>query len=94
MLANVIYYCQVGISASLAPPPLDENLAVRERLEKLQACLAKPSSGGDGGMIAYDFIQFYKALLLACGLAIRGTFEDPKVCESATDAAFDGHLMM
>ncbi|KAI4877915.1 hypothetical protein NFI96_017405, partial [Prochilodus magdalenae] len=69
----------VGISASLAPPPLDENLAVRERLEKLQACLAKPSSGGDGGMIAYDFVQFYKALLLACGLAIRGTFEDPKV---------------
>ncbi|XP_036445013.1 DNA polymerase theta [Colossoma macropomum] len=68
-----------AVSASLAPPPLDEGLAVGERLEKIQACLSRSSSGADRVMVAYDFIQLYKTLLLACGLAIKGTFEDPKV---------------
>uniref|UniRef100_A0A3B4C9X6 DNA polymerase theta n=1 Tax=Pygocentrus nattereri TaxID=42514 RepID=A0A3B4C9X6_PYGNA len=68
-----------AISASLAPPSLDEDLAVGERLEKIQVCLSRSSSGADRVMAAYDFIQLYKTLLLACGLAIKGTFEDPKV---------------
>uniref|UniRef100_W5KBV8 DNA polymerase theta n=1 Tax=Astyanax mexicanus TaxID=7994 RepID=W5KBV8_ASTMX len=68
-----------AISASLAPPPLDENLPVKERLRNIQVCLMRSSSGADGVMVAYDFIQLYKTLLQACGLSVRGTFEDPKV---------------
>ncbi|KAL7853880.1 hypothetical protein AOLI_G00207240 [Acnodon oligacanthus] len=68
-----------AISASLAPPSLAEDLAVGERLEKIQACLSRSSSGANRVMAAYDFIQLYKTLLLACGLAIKGSFEDPKV---------------
>lgn len=63
------------ISASLAPPPLDETLTVEERLKQIHCCLEKESSV----MVTYDFIQLYKTLLLACELAMRGTFEDPKI---------------
>uniref|UniRef100_A0A672S859 DNA polymerase theta n=1 Tax=Sinocyclocheilus grahami TaxID=75366 RepID=A0A672S859_SINGR len=63
------------ISASLAPPPLDETLTVEERLKQIQCCLEKESSV----MVSYDFIHVYKTLLLACELAMRGTFEDPKI---------------
>lgn len=28
----------------------------------------------------YDFIQHYKTLLMACGISLEGSFEDPKVC--------------
>lgn len=66
---------QTDISASLAPPPLDETLTVEERLKQIQCCLEKESSV----MVTYDFIQLYKTLLLACELAMCGTFEDPKV---------------
>ncbi|XP_043076751.1 DNA polymerase theta [Puntigrus tetrazona] len=63
------------ISASLAPPPLDETLTVEERLKQIQCCMEKESSV----MVSYDFIHVYKALLLACELALRCTFEDPKI---------------
>ncbi|XP_066501215.1 DNA polymerase theta isoform X2 [Hoplias malabaricus] len=69
----------IAISASLAPPPLDENLPVRERLEQIHACLSRSSSDANGVIIAYDFIRLYKTLLLACGLSLKGTFEDPKI---------------
>ncbi|MCI4386592.1 hypothetical protein PGIGA_G00064270 [Pangasianodon gigas] len=67
------------ISASLAPPPLDENLAVGERMKSIQACVTRSTSGAEGVTVAYDYIQVYKTLVLACGLSIRGVFEDPKV---------------
>ncbi|XP_048838928.1 DNA polymerase theta [Brienomyrus brachyistius] len=67
-----------GISASLAPPPVDENLTIRQRLEQIQACL-KRSNQTDGAIITYNFIALYKTLLLACGLSFEGNFEDPKV---------------
>ncbi|KTG47727.1 hypothetical protein cypCar_00001611 [Cyprinus carpio] len=63
------------ISASLAPPPLDETLTVEERLKQIQCCLGKEASV----MVSYDFIHVYKTLLLTCELAMRGTFEDPKI---------------
>lgn len=63
------------ISASLAPPPLDETLTVEERLKQIQCCLGKEASV----MVSYDFIHVYKTLLLTCELAMHGTFEDPKV---------------
>ncbi|XP_009293682.1 DNA polymerase theta [Danio rerio] len=63
------------ISASLAPPPLDDTLTVEERLKQIQSCLQKDSSV----TVTYDFIHLYKILLLACELAVRGTFEDPKI---------------
>ncbi|XP_059382324.1 DNA polymerase theta isoform X1 [Carassius carassius] len=63
------------ISASLAPPPLDETLIVEERLNQIQCCLRKESAV----IVSYDFIHVYKTLLLACELAMLGTFEDPKI---------------
>uniref|UniRef100_A0A4W4EB21 DNA polymerase theta n=1 Tax=Electrophorus electricus TaxID=8005 RepID=A0A4W4EB21_ELEEL len=68
-----------AISASLAPPPLDDSLTVGDRLKEIQNCLARSSSGNNGVIVAYDFIQLYKTLLLACELPVTGTFEDPKV---------------
>ncbi|KAF5906965.1 DNA polymerase theta, partial [Clarias magur] len=67
------------ISASLAPPPLDENLAVEERMKSIQTCVTRSTSSTEGVTVAYDFIQVYKTLVLACGLSIQGVFEDPKV---------------
>ncbi|KAA0720083.1 DNA polymerase theta [Triplophysa tibetana] len=68
------------ISASLAPPPLDDNLTVEERLKQIQCCLKTASlSDADRVMVTYDFIQLFKTLLLACQLTMSGTFEDPKI---------------
>ncbi|XP_007493816.2 DNA polymerase theta [Monodelphis domestica] len=66
------------ISASLAPPSLDPNLTVNERLRQLQACLQHVSVKGRS-VIIYNFIQNYKTLLLSCGISLAGNFEDPKV---------------
>ncbi|KAL4608972.1 DNA polymerase theta-like, partial [Arapaima gigas] len=66
------------ISASLAPPPVDRNLTVAERLKQVREGL-KRSSQLDCVLISYDFIQLYKTLLLSCGLSMEGSFEDPKV---------------
>ncbi|XP_051955801.1 DNA polymerase theta-like [Xyrauchen texanus] len=69
-----------GISASLAPPPLDENLTMEERLKQIQCCLDQASfSDAERVMVTYDFIQLYKTLLLACGLTMHLKFEDPKI---------------
>lgn len=37
------------------------------------------TSGAAGVTVAYDYIQVYKTLVLACGLSVKGVFEDPKV---------------
>ncbi|XP_068926104.1 DNA polymerase theta [Petaurus breviceps papuanus] len=66
------------ISASLAPPSLDPNLTVNERLWQLQACLQQDSVK-ERSVIIYNFIQNYKILLLSCGISLTGSFEDPKV---------------
>ncbi|XP_074070716.1 DNA polymerase theta isoform X2 [Macrotis lagotis] len=66
------------ISASLAPPSLDPNLTVNERLWQLQSCLQQVSVK-DHSVIIYNFIQNYKILLLSCGISLTGNFEDPKV---------------
>uniref|UniRef100_A0A4X2K4M7 DNA polymerase theta n=2 Tax=Vombatus ursinus TaxID=29139 RepID=A0A4X2K4M7_VOMUR len=66
------------ISASLAPPSLDPNLTVNERLWQIQACLQQISMK-EGSVIIYNFIQNYKILLLSCGISLAGSFEDPKV---------------
>ncbi|XP_036600001.1 DNA polymerase theta [Trichosurus vulpecula] len=66
------------ISASLAPPSLDPNLTVNERLWQLQACLQQVSVK-ERSVIIYNFIQNYKILLLSCGISLAGNFEDPKV---------------
>ncbi|XP_072469974.1 DNA polymerase theta [Notamacropus eugenii] len=66
------------ISASLAPPSLDPNLTVNERLWQLQDCLQQVSVK-ERSVIIYNFIQNYKILLLSCGISLAGSFEDPKV---------------
>nr|XP_020645197.1 DNA polymerase theta [Pogona vitticeps] len=68
---------QIEISASLAPPPLDQNLTVAERLQHLQACLQDCKRAFS--LAVYDFIQHYKTLLKACGISLAGCFEDPKI---------------
>ncbi|XP_074856845.1 DNA polymerase theta isoform X1 [Carettochelys insculpta] len=69
---------ETEISASLAPPPLDQNLTVTERLCQVQSCLQKESAG-ERSLVLYNFIQHYKTFLLACGISLEGRFEDPKV---------------
>ncbi|XP_058886953.1 DNA polymerase theta-like isoform X1 [Acipenser ruthenus] len=64
------------ISASLAPPPLDQNLTVKDRLKQVQFCLTLIPGRS---VVTYDFKQQYKALLLACRLSLEGNFEDPKI---------------
>ncbi|XP_004642292.1 DNA polymerase theta [Octodon degus] len=66
------------ISASLAPPPLDPTLTVRERMRHLQSCLQKESDK-DRSVIIYDFIQSYKILLQSCGISVEQSYEDPKM---------------
>uniref|UniRef100_A0A7N6BKD0 DNA polymerase theta n=1 Tax=Anabas testudineus TaxID=64144 RepID=A0A7N6BKD0_ANATE len=66
--------------SSLAPPPLDDDLPVNERLEQVKTCLSRPSAGHRGGVvITYDIIQVYKRLVLGCGISLEGNCEDPKV---------------
>ncbi|XP_052014320.1 DNA polymerase theta isoform X2 [Apodemus sylvaticus] len=69
---------QSEMSPSLAPPPLDATLTVKERMENLQSCLQKKSDG-ERSVVTYDFIQTYKALLLSCGISLEPSYEDPKV---------------
>nr|XP_056704350.1 DNA polymerase theta [Euleptes europaea] len=68
---------QAEIHGSLAPPPLDQNLSVAERLWQLQRCLQESERAFS--LAAFDFIQHYKTLLKACGVSLAGCFEDPKV---------------
>nr|XP_010298788.1 PREDICTED: DNA polymerase theta [Balearica regulorum gibbericeps] len=69
---------QTEISMSLAPPPLDKNLSVTERLYHLQLYLQKKSKQ-ERSLVMYNFIQHYKTLVTACGISLEGSFEDPKV---------------
>ncbi|XP_009075086.1 PREDICTED: DNA polymerase theta, partial [Acanthisitta chloris] len=69
---------QAEISMSLAPPPLDKNLSVTERLYHLQLYLQKKPKQ-ERSLIMYNFIQHYKTLVMACGISLEGSFEDPKV---------------
>ncbi|XP_065532207.1 DNA polymerase theta [Lathamus discolor] len=69
---------QTEISMSLAPPPLDKNLSVTERLYHLQLYLQKKPQQ-ERSLVMYNFIQHYKTLLMACGISLEGSFEDPKV---------------
>ncbi|KAI3353239.1 hypothetical protein L3Q82_019782, partial [Scortum barcoo] len=69
-----------GMSSSLAPPPLDDDLPVSERLAQVRTCLSGPSACHRGGVVAaYDIIQVYKTLVLSCGISLEGNCEDPKV---------------
>ncbi|KAG2456355.1 DPOLQ polymerase, partial [Polypterus senegalus] len=71
---------KADVSASLAPPPLDQNLPVKDRLKQIQSVLQNGSSVTSGkSIITYDFKEQYKVLLVACGLSLEGKFEDPKV---------------
>ncbi|CAN2387728.1 double-strand break repair via alternative nonhomologous end joining [Pristimantis euphronides] len=67
---------QSDISSSLAPPPLDQNLSVKERLFNLQSTLQQMRPVE---VIMYNFIEQYKALVLGTGNSITGHFQDPKV---------------
>ncbi|XP_009699119.1 PREDICTED: DNA polymerase theta, partial [Cariama cristata] len=69
---------QTEISMSLAPPPLDKNLSVTERLYHLQLYLQKKPKQ-ERSLVMYNFIQHYKTLVTACGISLEGRFEDPKV---------------
>ncbi|KAM6290845.1 DNA polymerase theta isoform 1-T2 [Porphyrio hochstetteri] len=69
---------QTEISMSLAPPPLDKSLSVKERLYHLQLYLQKKPSQ-ERSLVMYNFIQHYKTLVMACGISLEGSFEDPKV---------------
>uniref|UniRef100_A0A4W6BJQ6 DNA polymerase theta n=1 Tax=Lates calcarifer TaxID=8187 RepID=A0A4W6BJQ6_LATCA len=69
-----------SLSSSLAPPPLDDDLPVSERLGQVRSCLSRPSAGLRGGVVVtYDIIQVYKTLVLSCGISLAGNCEDPKV---------------
>ncbi|XP_035750497.1 DNA polymerase theta [Egretta garzetta] len=69
---------ETEISMSLAPPPLDKNLPVTERLYHLQLYLQKKPKQ-ERSLVMYNFIQHYKTLVMACGISLEGSFEDPKV---------------
>lgn len=68
-----------GLSASLAPPPLDDDLPVSERLSQVKTCLGRPSAGRESVVVTYDVIRVYKTLVLSCGISLEGNYEDPKV---------------
>ncbi|XP_054607523.2 DNA polymerase theta isoform X2 [Nothobranchius furzeri] len=69
-----------GLSSSLAPPPLDNDLTVSERLEQVKDCLNRQSAGHKlHVVVTYDIIKVYKTLALSCGLSLDGSCEDPKV---------------
>uniref|UniRef100_A0A8C3Y098 DNA polymerase theta n=4 Tax=Catharus ustulatus TaxID=91951 RepID=A0A8C3Y098_CATUS len=83
---------QTEISLSLAPPPLDQNLSVAERLNHLQLFLQKKPKK-HRSLIMYDFIQHYKTLLMACGISLEGSFEDPKVACWLLDSGSKEHTL-
>ncbi|KAM4700701.1 DNA polymerase theta [Discoglossus pictus] len=68
------------VSPSLVPPPLDQNLSVKDRLWHLQSVLQQ-TRGMDSQhtIMVYNFMEHYKALLLSCKVSLTGRFEDPKV---------------
>ncbi|XP_078115890.1 DNA polymerase theta isoform X1 [Sander vitreus] len=69
-----------GLSSSLAPPPLDDDLPVSERLRLVKTCLSRPPAGHRGGVVVtYDIIQVYKMLVQSCSISLEGNCEDPKV---------------
>ncbi|KAM9319608.1 DNA polymerase theta [Gastrophryne carolinensis] len=68
---------QSDISSSLAPPPLDQNLSVKDRLWHLQSTLQQKEPRST--VIMYNFIEQYKALVLGCRASVTGHFQDPKV---------------
>ncbi|XP_034043388.1 DNA polymerase theta isoform X2 [Thalassophryne amazonica] len=69
-----------GLSSSLAPPPLDDDLSVSERLKQVETCLNCSLDGSSGNVVvAYDIIRVYKTLVLSCGISLQGNCEDPKV---------------
>ncbi|KAE8621126.1 hypothetical protein XENTR_v10004692 [Xenopus tropicalis] len=71
---------QADICPSLAPPPLDQTLSVKDRLWHIQSALQQIRPGGsEPTIIMYDCIEQYKALLLACRVSLAGHFQDPKV---------------
>ncbi|XP_068127042.1 DNA polymerase theta [Hyperolius riggenbachi] len=65
------------ISSSLAPPSLDQNLTVKERLWYLQSTLQQKEARST--IVMYNFIEQYKALVLGCRASVTGHFQDPKV---------------
>ncbi|KAL2311304.1 hypothetical protein Nmel_003004 [Mimus melanotis] len=83
---------QTEISPSLAPPPLDQSLSVTERLNHLQLYLQKKPKK-HRSLIIYDFIQHYKTLLMACGISLEGSFEDPKVACWLLDSGSKEHTL-
>lgn len=68
-----------GLSTSLAPPPLDDDLPVSERLSQVKTCLGRPAAGRESVVVTYDIIRVYKTLVLSCGIGLEGNYEDPKV---------------
>ncbi|TWW59377.1 DNA polymerase theta [Takifugu flavidus] len=69
-----------GLSSSLAPPPLDDDLALEEKLAQVKTRLGQPSADHRGPvLITYDIIHVYKVLVLSCGISLEGSCEDPKV---------------
>ncbi|XP_070840346.1 DNA polymerase theta [Chaetodon trifascialis] len=69
-----------GLSSSLAPPPLDDDLPVSERLAQVKTYLSQPVAGHRGGVVVtYDVVQVYKMLVQSCGISLEGNCEDPKV---------------
>lgn len=78
LVQSVCYHS--GLSCSLAPPPLDDDLPLSERLEQVKTCLSQSSSGHRKSvLVTYDIIQAYKVLVLSCGISLEGNCEDPKV---------------
>ncbi|XP_048459045.1 DNA polymerase theta [Rhincodon typus] len=68
------------LSNSLAPPPLDPELSVKERLLYIRSCLQQDATAdGQRFVITYDFKQHYKTLVEACNISMEGIYEDPKV---------------
>uniref|UniRef100_A0A8C9G5T9 DNA polymerase theta n=1 Tax=Pavo cristatus TaxID=9049 RepID=A0A8C9G5T9_PAVCR len=81
---------QTEISPSLAPPPLDKNLSVTERLHHLQLYLQEKQ---ERSLVMYNFIQHYKTLVMACGISLEGSFEDPKVACWLLDSGSKEHTL-
>ncbi|XP_078088028.1 DNA polymerase theta [Mustelus asterias] len=68
------------LSSSLAPPPLDPELTVRDRLLHVRSCLQRGAAAeAQCSILIYDFKQHYKTLLEACNISMKGIYEDPKV---------------
>nr|XP_014347751.1 PREDICTED: DNA polymerase theta-like [Latimeria chalumnae] len=86
---NILY-----INVSLAPPPLDQNLTAKDQLVRVASCLQdEAQSSGGRSVIAYNFKQQYKTLLLACALSPQGNVEDPKVASWLLDPDSEEHTL-